>query len=642
MAEFWESYGIFSVLCGGAVVLFAALAARLSYGHRPARMARASWMALVAVLFAGFLLVDRAHNAEERAFAVAGIALAVTVLAASAVLSAVYRAEIEARVEAEQRLRASLDEVRRENAERIAAEAARRESENRLALHFELTPLAYIEWNLNMEVLRWNPAAERIFGYSAREAMGRRLEELIVPEKAQAEVRALCARLAIGSAPLRNVNENRTRDGRTLVCEWHNTPLVDAQGRHIAIASHAQDITERVRLEQHVRQTQKMESMGQLAGGVAHEFNNLLTPMLMQMGQLQAAYAHDTRLVELLRPVEDAIMQAAQLNQRILAVGRRQPEAQVLGDLNQMIEVSVDLLRHTLDRRIELKLELRPRLPHARLSKGAIMQVLMNLVLNARDSLLSRLAVGVNEGWTPCITVGTSLRVAVAQGTRREEEWLVLEVADNGEGIPVELQRRIFEPFFTTKSAGQGTGLGLAVVWSVVESLGGNVELRSHPGMGASFIVSLPVARLDDPAPVPPPRRVSGIPRMEGLRVLLVEDNDLVRETFRAALREAGHDVVCAYDGQAGLEALMQASDRPYDVLIADLNMPRLSGRELLGRSQGRGWARAVLVVSGVIDPLLGEELCLLGADRVLAKPLGMAELINAVSEVARETAGRR
>ena len=526
--------------------------------------------------------------------------------------------------------------------DRVEAEQARRRSEQRLELHVQQMPLAYIEWGPDRRVLRWNPAAERIFGYGASEAVGRPFDELIVPEDAVAEVDQICRLLLERKGGGWHSNANRTKDGRIITCEWTNTPLVDAAGQVIAVASHATDITERIALEQRLRQTQRMESMGQLAGGVAHEFNNLLTPMLMQVGQIAATHADDQRLIAMLKPVEDSILQAAQLNQRILAVGRKTTDTPGLQSLNPLVEAAVELLRHTLDRRIELAVELAAGLPPALLTKGAVTQVVMNLALNARDALLARLERGAPEGWTPRLTIATAFHshapASAPAGLRKAPGCLSLTVSDNGEGMSPDVRSRAFEPFFTTKPPGKGTGLGLAVVWNVVEGLGGAIDLRTAPGQGASFTIHLPVARLEDvPVFVDAPvsaRRV--IARHAPLRVLLVEDNELVRDTFREVLTQSGHHVVCATDGEAGLKRLEEQAEKPFDVLVADLNMPRLSGRAMIERARCASLPRGVIVVSGLVDPGLGDELLRLGVDRVLRKPLAMADLLAAVNEVGR------
>jgi two-component system, cell cycle sensor histidine kinase and response regulator CckA len=530
--------------------------------------------------------------------------------------------------------------------DRVEAERRRNQSERRLALHVEQTPLAYIEWDENLRILRWNPAAEQLFGYAGEEALGRSFEAMIVPETARTELRKVCRLLLTQKGGQRHSMENATKDGRIIVCEWHNTPLIDENGRVIAIASHAQNVTERLELEARLRQTQKLESMGQLAGGVAHEFNNLLTPMLVQIGLIGSIYSGDERLQGMLKPVEEAIMQAAQLNQRILAVGRRSSEVVIPTKLNPLVENALDLLRQTFDRRIELRLELARNLPSVLVTKESIMQVVMNLALNARDTLLDKLAVNSKAGWSPRFTIGTALLetvpITAPEPLRTAGHCVVLSFRDNGAGMGENVRRRVYEPFFTTKAPGKGTGLGLAVVWNVIDGLGGSIELESIEGEGTLFRVYLPISTTDRiPALLPSSVDAWAAATRKGpsLRIAWVEDNQLVRETFAEVLTRAGHSVDTAANGQFGLEMLLAAKDRPYDVLLLDLNMPVLSGREVLAQIKGHGLARHVIVVSGLAESGENSDLSLLGADLVLRKPLGIQELLRSVGDIARKIA---
>jgi PAS domain S-box-containing protein len=533
--------------------------------------------------------------------------------------------------------------VELDTTDRVEAEARRNQSERRLALHVELTPLAYIEWDENMRVLRWNPAAEQLFGYTAEEALGQSFETLIVPEEVREEVRRVCRLLLTQRGGQQSSNENVTKDGRTIVCEWHNTPLVDENGRVIAVASHAQNVTERVELEERLRQTQKLESIGQLAGGVAHEFNNLLTPMLVQIGLVASIYEKDEKLRSMLKPVEAAIMQAAQLNQRILAVGRRTVEVVVPAKINPLVENALDLLRQTLDRRIELRLELANHLPLVLITKEAMMQVVLNLTLNARDALLDKLSAAPPPGWTPRFTISTSLLETVPAGApealRTAGRCVAMSFSDNGAGMSENVRRRIFEPFFTTKPPGKGTGLGLAVVWNVLDGLGGYIELESTAGEGSTFRLCLPIAPTEHvPAIIQSSVATSVAAARKGpaLRILWVEDNQLVRETFFEVLVQAGHTVDTANDGQQGLDRLLAAKGKPYDLLLLDLNMPVLSGREVLMRIQGLSLVRAIVVVSGLAAAGENADLERLGAHRVLRKPLGIQELLAAVTDAGK------
>jgi PAS domain S-box-containing protein len=524
--------------------------------------------------------------------------------------------------------------------ERLDAEEALRRSQEKLALHVRQTPLAVIEWNLAFRVTAWNPSAERIFGFTAAEAIGRHAVGLIVTEDARPQVERMWAALLTHKGGTRTTINNVTRDGRSIRCEWYNTPLVDSSGAVIGVASSVHDITDRDALEKQLRQAQKMESIGQLAGGVAHEFNNLLTPMLVQTEIISQTHAHDAKLLALLRPIRDAAQQAAQLNQRILTLGRRAAEQREMQLLNPLVENAVALLRPTLDRRIELDLALAPRLAPILIDRGNIAQIVMNLVLNARDTVLEKLEAGAPAGWTPRITISTTLTTSAG---RREgasaSPFTVpcqrLTVTDNGLGIPVEKRAQVFEPFFTTKAPGRGTGLGLAVVWSVVRGLRGWIEFEPGPGgEGTSFHVFFPLVQATPgagPAVAAPAAEPGGGSTRRALRVLLVDDNALVSETFAALLGAAGHSVVAATDGGEGWEIFSRRNGE-FDLVLADCNMPGLNGADLLRRIKATEFRGRVVLVSGYLTPEMSEQLTKLGADAVLRKPFTPSKLMAAIA----------
>ncbi len=524
----------------------------------------------------------------------------------------------------------------------VETENALRRSEEKLALHVRQTPLAVIEWNLEFRVTAWNPSAERIFGFSAAEAMGRHAVGLIVGEAARPQVERIWAALLTHKGGTRSTNENVTKDGRIIRCEWYNTPLIDRTGVVIGVASSVQDVTESELLQKQLHQAQKMESIGQLAGGVAHEFNNLLTPMFVQSDMLAFHYAHDAKLVAMLHPIQEAIQQAAQLNQRILAVGRHSAEQRELQPLNPLVENAVELLRPGFDRRVELVVDLAPGLPPVLVDRAHVAQIVMNLALNARDTLLEKLADSPPRGWVPRVSITT---IATNSAGRRDgassapfaQMCQRLTVTDNGRGIPADVGQRIFEPFFTTKEPGHGTGLGLAVVWNVVHGLGGWIEFEPGPGgEGTSFHVFLPLpdvpAAFVGHAPAAPaaPAFKFGRKSARPLRVLLVEDNALVTETFTAMLTASGHTVTAAQDGEAGWETFKQRGGE-FDLVLADYNMPRLNGADLLQRIKSAGFAGRVVIVSGYLTTEKLDELKRLGADAVLRKPFTPAKLLEAI-----------
>lgn len=525
---------------------------------------------------------------------------------------------------------------------RVEAEAALRRSEEKLALHVRHTPLAVIEWNLAMRVTAWNPSAERIFGYTAAEAMGRAATGLIVRDEDRSGVERVWTALLAHKGGTRATNDNVTKDGRVIHCEWYNTPLIDASGAVIGVASSVQDVTDRDALERQLRQAQKMESIGQLAGGVAHEFNNLLTPMLVQSDLIAQHYAHDRQLVALLRPLQEAAAQAAQLNQRILAVGRRSAEQWTMQPLNPLVENAVALLRPTLDRRIDLRVLLAPGLSPVLADRASIAQIVMNLAINARDTVLEKLERKGASGWTPRITISTEM---VGATNRRDGvsaspfpiNCQRLTVTDNGLGIPEAQRAHVFEPFYTTKAPGRGTGLGLAVVWSVARSLRGWVEFETGPdGEGTTFHIYLPVSD-PPPAVLNPPmekapaevRRVS-LKTARPLKLLIVEDNSLVTDTYVAVLGAAGHQVTVADDGERGWE-MFQRRTGEFDLVLADCNMPGLTGGELLQRLRDSGFSGRVILVSGYLNSDKLEELMRRGASAVLRKPFTPTKLLAVI-----------
>ena len=411
------------------------------------------------------------------------------------------------------------------------------------------------------------------------------------------------------------------------------------------MASSVQDTTEHEVLQKQLFQAQKMESIGQLAGGVAHEFNNLLTPMLMQTDLIAFHHAQDAKLLAMLHPVQEAIQQAAQLNQRILAVGRRTSEQRDLQALNPLVENAIELVRAALDRRIELVVTLAPNLPAVLVDRAQITQVVMNLTLNARDTVLEKLALDPPPGWAPRIVISTSAAMAAGRHDGVSTAPFPspcqrITVTDNGCGIPAETSRHIFEPFFTTKEPGRGTGLGLAVVWNAVNSLGGWAEFEPGPGgEGTSFHVFLPVPDTPaafvgrGPAATASPGYKLGRKSAHPLQILLVEDNALVAETFTALLGASGHTVTATQDGEEGWDLFNRQAGK-FDLVLADYNMPRLSGADLLQRVRAAGFTGRVVIVSGFLAVDKLDELKRLGADAVLRKPFTPAQLLEAIEPV--------
>ena len=386
----------------------------------------------------------------------------------------------------------------------------------------------------------------------------------------------------------------------------------DVTGRPSRSFTVAVDMTERRLLEAQLRQAQKMEAIGQLAGGVAHDFNNLLTAILGYGSFLQASAVDDEQRGDAAEIVH-AAQRAESLTRQLLAFSRRSPQRLSVFDANTLIADLVQMLKRLLGERIALTTSLAPAMPPVHADWGQIEQVLMNLVVNARDAL--------PDGGR----IDIATRGAEAAGRR----WVEIVVADNGVGMTDETRAHIFEPFFTTKGIGKGTGLGLATVFGIVSQTGGTVEVETAPGQGATFVVRLPAAEgeIESLAPAP----ASEIGGHE--TVLLAEDDDAIRRLARRCLEGAGYTIVST----STMAEALAAAPAAFDLLVTDVLMPDGTGPSLYATLAETRPGLRVLYVSGYAqDSVL--DLRQLGPHAgFLDKPFTTETLTRKVREVLRQ-----
>jgi PAS domain S-box-containing protein len=393
-------------------------------------------------------------------------------------------------------------------------------------------------------------------------------------------------------------------------------PMRDDAGRVRGAVAVFTDLTDRKRLEEQYRQAQKMEAVGRLAGGVAHDFNNLLTVIQGNADLLRAAVGGaDTELLDQLRLAAD---RAAGLVRQLLTFSRRQPTRTEVIDLGDVVGEMAGMLRRVLGERVTVQTEIGPESVRVSVDRSQIEQVILNLAVNSRDAM--------PDGGTLTLRVGTG----DDDGRRLARLW----VADTGCGIPSELRSRVFEPFFTTKGPDRGTGLGLAIVFGVVQQAGGKIDIDSAPGCGTTFRIDLPWS--DAPAAAPP-GSVAAPPASagRGRKVLLVEDEDGVRKLARFALEAHGYAVTEAPDGESAL-GLLDTADGP-DLLVTDMTMPGIDGRDLAGRVRARRPGVGVVFTSGYVpdDSRLGG----LPGSVFLPKPFTPADLLRAAGAAVAATA---
>jgi two-component system cell cycle sensor histidine kinase/response regulator CckA len=515
--------------------------------------------------------------------------------------------------------------IARDITDRKKAEEEIRQSQQKLSIHFEHTPLAVVEWDVNFRVAAWNPSAERIFGYTRQEALGQHAS-FVVPPQYREHVDRVWQALISQHGGERSTNDNLTKDGRTISCEWYNTPLVDESGRVLGVASLVQDVTERVALEDRLRQSQKMEAIGRLAGGVAHDFNNLLTVILGYTQIVADGVPDGSRLADSTSQIKSAADRAAGITRQLLAFSRKQVLSPRVINLNDVVVNLDSLLRRLIGEDIEVFTVPEDSLGSVKADPGQIEQVVMNLALNARDAM-------PNGGKLTIETANVSLDETYARDHQPVESgpYVMLAVSDTGQGMSAETQSRIFEPFYTTKEVGKGTGLGLSMVYGIVKQSGGYIWVYSEPDRGTTFKIYLP--RVDQPAETVGSERDPKSVHRGTETILLVEDDPQLRQLSSSVLMHCGYDVLVAETPERGL-AICKSNEKDIRLLVTDVIMPRMNGRQLAEAVQKvcpnirvlyiSGYTNNAIVHYGVLDPGLW----------FLPKPFTLSALVAKVREV--------
>ena len=501
-------------------------------------------------------------------------------------------------------------------------------SETRYRSLFDTLPLPM--WVYDVKTLRFlavNQAAIVRYGYSHEEFMSMSMMDMRSPEEV-----ARFLSLPATERPVREESwQHRTKGGATLQVEINADALIygDRAARLVVV----NDVTVRRQTEaalrasqEQLRQSQKMEAVGSLAGGIAHDFNNLLTAILGYCDlALDGIPAESTASADV-EEIRRAANRAAELTHQLLAFSRRQVLKPRVFALAAAVEQTEKILRRLISENIGLDMALAPNTPFVRADPTQLEQVILNLAVNARDAM--------PRGGRLLLATGSTafLRARQTSGTTLPAgRYATLSVTDTGTGIAPDVRERLFEPFFTTKERGQGTGLGLATVYGIVQQSGGGIEVESTEGAGTTFMIYFPVASADAEAPIVMPRREASA-RGEGT-ILLAEDDDAVRAIAREALGRAGYQVLAAATGDEAL-ALAAAHGGTIDLLLTDVIMPGMNGRELAERLSALRPGLPILFASGYTDNVLVDQGALLPGVELLDKPFTPASLTAKVAAV--------
>ena len=402
-----------------------------------------------------------------------------------------------------------------------------------------------------------------------------------------------------------------------------NARVLIGDGQVVGVMAIARDLSERERLENELRQAQKMEAVGRLASGIAHDFNNLITVLIGYTDELLEHVPPGSEARHLAESVRRATDRAAALTQQLLSFSRRHTAVTNRVDLNRLITGMEDMLRRLLGPQITINLALQPDLAMITADESQVSQVIMNLAVNARDAMPK----------------GGTLTVTTANVVLGDEHLdmipgphVLLTVEDTGHGMSSEVRDRLFEPFFTTKALGHGTGLGLSMVQGIVRRCGGQIQLDSEPGAGTRFRVYFPGETRGDVVPAPAaPRQAAAGARGDGL-ILLAEDDASVRRLVASELTRRGFTVMEAEDGRAALELLTREKAH-VDILVTDVVMPRLNGAELAKEAARVQPGIKILFISGHPERA-GRGLDPTGVTNLLMKPFTADTLAARIKEL--------
>jgi PAS domain S-box-containing protein len=558
--------------------------------------------------------------------------------------------------------------------ERSIRQSSAEEARQWLAAIVESSDDAIISKNLDGVITSWNRAAQQLFGYTAREAIGQPIS-ILIPAERHDEEPGILERIRRGERIDHYETVRQRKDGSLIDISLTVSPVRDAQGKITGASKIARDITDRRyaqkelrrakddlaraneelakrveertldlsqakaallrdieeqnRLQEQLRQAQKMESIGTLAGGIAHDFNNILNIIKGYVSALGENPAVDEHFAANLKVIDDAIERGTATVRQLLTLARKAEAHLESTNANDIISELAKLLKQTFPKTINVSLQLDRRLPSMLADPSQISQVLLNLCVNARDAMSSG----------GSLTLRTTLvhrRTVAERHGEAEAPWYVcIEVVDTGVGMDPAVRSRIFEPFFTTKETGQGTGLGLSVVYAIIKNHHAVIDVESQPGRGTTFRLYLPIASVKEKSSEHAIRRETPVVKAtdEKGTILLAEDEENMVQLLKRALGQRGYQVLVAADGAVAIDLFSRYSHE-IDAVLLDVGLPKIAGWDVIRRLKEKDPAVNVVVASGYIEPELKSKMFEAGVKAVVHKPYAVPNLIETLQDV--------